>query len=120
MNPTDWEARSSMGERRDCTVRALVALSGRDYGTVYKVFADHGRKKGEGVFLRKIIHSVGAALDLKFRNVKRGGSLEKLIRRYPTGKLAVTIRHHAFAVIDGKISDDSRPGSHVKMAWLVV
>lgn len=111
------------GETNDCTVKALVTLSGNDYPIVHAIFKAHGRKDRKGFAWHKKIHAIGEAVGLRLRHVRRSGSLGKLIRLYPTAKLAVEVssgsRRHAVAVINGKIMDWTKPGQHVKRAWVV-
>jgi hypothetical protein len=53
--------------------------------------------------------------------VRRSGSVERLIRDYPAGRLVVNTRGHAFALIDGVAHDaiTTSPLCHVKRAWLI-
>jgi hypothetical protein len=120
MNPADSVTRSAYCERGDCTVRAVVWVSGKDYATVHACLKRHGRKNGKGFAWHKKIHEIGADLGVKFTHIKRSGSLGKLARLYPQGRIAVEVRRHALAIIDGQVADDEgHLAQHVKRAWIV-
>jgi hypothetical protein len=108
-------------ETKDCTVRALVNATGRPYTEVHAVFAEHGRKNRRGFRFHQCIHSIAADLGISVKLVRRSGSVEKLIRLFPQGKVIVHVRRHAFTIIDGVIHDSWTPSKscHVKQAWLV-
>ena len=110
-----------INEHRDCTVRALTAVSGVPYSTVHSVFAAHGRKNRRGVVLKTVLQSIARDLGITARVVRRSGSVERLIRDHPLGRLVVTTRGHAFALIDGVAHDDiaTSPLCHVRRAWLI-
>lgn len=110
-----------INEHRDCTVRALTAVSSAPYATVHAVFAAHGRKNRRGVPLITVMQSVARDLGITAKVVRRSGSVERLVRDFPTGRLVVTTRGHAFALIDGVARDDHATSSlrHVKRAWLI-
>ncbi len=113
-------AQAGLGESSDCTVRALAAVAEVDYMRAHEVLANHGRKKGRGVHLRKVIQSCAHSLGIELRQVRRSGSLDKLLRDFPYGSLVVRVREHAFAVRDGAVIDISEqsPARHIKGAWL--
>jgi hypothetical protein len=121
MKPEDYIKRDELGERGDCTVRAVVWVTGKDYATVHDCCKRHGREDGKGFYWHKHIHSIGEELGVKFTHIKRSGSLGKLARLYPKGRIAVEVRRHALAIIDGEIKDRGfkSEGRHVKRAWLV-
>jgi len=120
MSPTSNPA-EGFSERRDCTVRALTNASGASYAEVHAIFAAHGRKNRRGIVLRKVLQSVARDLGLTAQVVRRSGSVERLLRDFPAGRLVVTTRGHAFAVINGVIYDTHATSElrHVKRAWLV-
>jgi hypothetical protein len=120
MSPTSNPA-EGFSERRDCTVRALTNVSGASYAEVHAVFAAHGRKNRRGIALRKVLQSVARDLGLTAQVVRRSGSVERLLRDFPAGRLVINTRGHAFAVIDGVVHDSivTSPLCHVQRAWLV-
>lgn len=114
-------ATEGFSERRDCTVRALTNVSGASYSEVHAIFAAHGRKNRRGIVLRKVLQSVASDLGLTAQIVRRSGSVERLLRDFPAGRLVINTRGHAFAVIDGVVHDSivTSPLCHVQRAWLV-
>jgi len=110
-----------INEHNDCTVVALTTVSGAPYADVHEVFADHGRRNRGRIALKKVLLSVARDLGLTARIVRRSGSVERLLRDHPVGRLVVTTRGHAFAVIDGVVHDAIVTSAlcHVKCAWLI-
>ena len=119
MSPTSNSA-EGFSERRDCTVRALTNVSGAPYAEVHAIFAAHGRKKRRGIVLKNVLQSVARDLGLVAQVVRRSGSVERLLRDFPTGRLVVNTRGHAFAVIDGAFDPiETSLRCHVQRAWMV-
>jgi hypothetical protein len=57
----------------------------------------------------------------KFTQVKRSGTLNSFIKRFPEGTFYVTIKGHALAVKDGKVHDLMKPKPYciLRKAWRV-
>jgi hypothetical protein len=106
-------------EKRDCTVRALSLCMNIPYEQVHKVCKIAGRRNKRGFYFTKHALEIFEALKLYSWNIKRSGSVEKLIRTYPEGRLLVIRRGHAFCVIDGVPHDAGSLKCHVQMAWLL-
>ena len=106
-------------ERRDCTVVALTLASGLPYDRVHSAFKECGRKEKHGVHLKKVVHKVCKLLNLKATQVKRSGSLRKFATKFPQGNYICHKRHHAFAVMDGKVLGEEVMGSYIKGAWRI-
>lgn len=110
-----------VGEQRDCTVRALATVAGVEYDKAHLVMTGLGRKKNCGVYFKQRAQKAFKSLGLNARCVRRSGSLERLVRDFPTGRLYVLVRGHAFAVVDGVVHDNwTQSGRrHIKQAWLI-
>lgn len=108
-------------ERRDCTVIALAATTGLPYPRCHQALSAVGRKNRRGIPFRKVVQKLAEEVDHDFDQVKRSGTLRRFVTEYPQGRFYVTIRGHAFAVLDGVINDNCRPrlGSIIKGAWRV-
>lgn len=108
-------------ERRDCTVIALAATTGLPYPRCHQALSAVGRKNRRGIPFRKVVQKLAEEVDHDFDQVKRSGTLRRFVTEYPQGRFYVTIRGHAFAVLDGVIHDNCRPrlGSIIKGAWRV-
>tara|TARA_R100000750_G_C2304204_1_gene79966 strand:- start:158 stop:538 length:381 start_codon:yes stop_codon:yes gene_type:complete len=107
-------------ENRDCTVRGLAIAANIPYEKVHAVFKKFGRKNRCGIFTKPIINKVFKELGINAKQVKRSGSLEKFLRLFPKGNYYVFKSGHAFAVIDGNISDSTKLGSHIQGAWKII
>lgn len=108
-------------ERRDCTVIALAAVTGLPYPRCHAALKAAGRKDRRGVPFRQVVQKVARDVGYSFSQVCRSGSLRRFVRQNPQGAFYVTIRGHAFAVLDGVIHDSVRPrlGSIIRRAWRV-
>ena len=107
-------------ERRDCTVRALATASKIPYEQVHSAWKLCGRKDKCTVRTKPRFQKVCKLLNIKAKQVKRHGTVEKLVRQFPKGRLFCTKRSHAFAVTDGIAHDLDRIKSHIQGAWLIV
>ena len=106
--------------KADCTVRALAHVAGITYAAAEALAEDAGRKAGRGMKSAKLIDLLNrcAHLGIRFRKVRMGSrTLRRFLREHPTGSFYLRKRGHAFAVIDGSVSDFTRQGSIVLDAW---
>lgn len=114
---------STQKERADCTVRAFANLMGgdADYQKAHDALAACGRKKSCGFRLQKHVHDVARSLGLSLRLIRRSGSVARLIRDFPTGKILVRKRGHAFVINNGVIVDqqNTSENAHVQHAWIL-
>lgn len=108
-------------EKRDCTVRALAICSGKSYDECLGIMASVGRKQNKGIPFRMVVHEVGSKSGLKFKEVKRSGTLNSFLRKFPEGTYYVTIKGHAMAVKDGMVHDLVKPKPYcmIRKAWRV-
>ena len=105
-------------ERADCCVRALSLASNLSYEEVYQAFKKCGRKNSQGTPI-KIIKKTLKLLPINVKQVKRSGSVNKLIRLFPKGNYFCYKYNHAFAMIDGITHDLISTNSHINGAWLI-
>lgn len=113
---------NTMRSRADCTVRALVAVTGLDYAVAETVGTAAGRKLGRGFRSASIVAQC-QRMGFKFRKLRftRKRTLERFIREYPKGRYYVQMAHHAFAVIDGAASEAHLSlGVRVRAAWQLI
>ena len=113
---------AGINETRDCTVLALSNGLDVAYHRALAFLADAGRRPKHGVRLAQVIkRKRGCILGHKLTLVKRSGSLAKFIQQFPIGRFIITVRQHAFAVVDGVVHDHSRqsPRRHILRAWKV-
>jgi len=109
------------GERRDCTVIALAAVTGLPYPRCHAALKDAGRKDRRGIPFVRVAQRVAGHVGHSFAICTRGGTLRRFVQENPQGAFYVTIRGHAFAVLDGVIHDNCKPRlrSIIKRAWRV-
>lgn len=104
------EASKNHGETKDCTVKALTAATGLDYGTVHKALADQGRKprKGCHVFqMQAAAKALGFTMTRRDRNSYRAKTMTTAARdpRMRAGSLICETSGHVAAVINGEVID---------------
>ena len=97
-----------MGERKDCAVRAVTAVSNLPYEYVHKVFAECGRKPKRGTpfhVTTKVLKKLNIWTDWMKPPVgaKTICSLKKKLPK--KGRFLVRVRGHILAAVDGNIVD---------------
>lgn len=93
-------AGSGLKERLDCTVRAYALFYGVPYREAHGVFEALGRRP---------CHKFYGHLSLKgVRLMKVSGTVGKLLKEIPKGRVLVMVRGHWFCAIDGRVHDLSR------------
>ena len=106
-------------ECSDCTVRATAAAFGIPYTDAHQKLAAVGRKNRHGVQFKKIYKQLGLQFHQRWY---KGCPVEKVLRTLPpTGRFVVRVTRHVFAVVDGKVIDDSvpNPRQRVKEVYAV-
>ncbi len=123
MTPACEVMRATYNESRDCAVLALSNALDVAYCRAHAFLANNGRKPKHGIHVGELItRKRGIILGHKLQLVKRSGSLAKFLREFPSGRYLITVRHHAFAVVDGMVHDMQRqsPRRHIRKAWRVL
>lgn len=124
-----------VNEDRDCCVRALVHALEIPYAEAHAKLADWGRKPRKGTygftaFMAKNVPFIehhtrytasyycGGKEKDKGRKVT---TLRRFIKDFPEGHWVISVKGHAFAVINGMIHDAMvlRPGVLIIDAWRV-
>ena len=106
-----YQPRTVPGERRDCALRALCAVSGASYDAVWAQFKSLGRRKGCATYVRCMKEAIKERQLLQWgsapvmRAVCLSGTLAKFIQNYPRGRYLVWVSGHFVAVIDGHCWD---------------
>lgn len=106
-------------EKRDCIVRALSSVLDTEYKNIHSLLKYLGRKEKHGVSLKFIEENLNN-LGVTFKLIKRSGSLEKLKREYPQGRILCLKRGHAFPLINGEAFDVMSDRVHIKRAYLLM
>jgi hypothetical protein len=106
-------------ETRDCTVRALSLVTNLPYASVHLAFQQAGRKDKHRFCIESSFQKVCKSLNLQAKQIKRSGSVKKLIRQYPAGRILCAIRGHCFALINGVTHDCNSESCHITGAWLI-
>jgi hypothetical protein len=92
-----------------CTVNALANCTGWDYALCHDIAAMSGRWNGKGhnpVQLLKLAGRFGAK-NRKLTRITYSNpwTLQKFIKKNPTGNFYVCTSHHAFSIVDGVVKD---------------
>lgn len=116
-------------EKNDCTVRALMTLTGQTYELAHDLCSDYGRKSRRAMYTTALEHAMKSGdtlLECTFHERRTRGdrtvTLKRFIRENPVGRFYCTKRGHAFAVVDGQVIDTFNPrwGWRIKFAAQVL
>lgn len=96
-------------EAGDCTVRALCAVTGKDWYTIYDVLTAIGRKQAipfPCIKLHEYDYYV-EIFDAKRYKVKRERgkkalNVERFCKEHPTGKYILRLAHHKMGIVNGE------------------
>jgi hypothetical protein len=121
------EGYNPKGDKNNCTVVTLAAVTGIPYPEAYEICKKAGRKDGKGMYSHELIayfnrnHSDKG----KFKEIDLNGrsrmSLNKFLYNYPRGHFYVRKRSHVFTVSNGVVLDmicDVGKKTQVTKAWL--
>jgi len=73
-------ASNAMGEKNDCSVKAVALACGAEYEVAHRALASNGRRKGRGAYTQDILKAI-ADLGFKAERV----SIQGFIDQYPKG-----------------------------------
>ena len=92
-------------DTNSCTVNALANTADIPYDVAFKICEAAGRAKNKGFWPKRIMLEAKkygiASKKFKFRSI----TLQKFVKKYPTGKFYVSTSRHSFAIIDGVVMD---------------
>lgn len=113
--------KSGIKDNNNCTICALSTAAGIPYNEAYEIGVKAGRKNGKGFVTAKLMET---ARDngIKYHKIKSGTiTIQKFLKKYPTGRYVVRRRNHAFAIINGIIYDhlNNRPLQRITDIWQV-
>lgn len=98
-------------EKNDCAVRALAVFTGKPYAECHATLKSLGRKQFRGT---SIVAIKSVLKQFPYTASWTSGerlTLGAIARKFPTGKVYMVKRGHAFAMIDGIVHDSFRVGS---------
>jgi len=116
---------SGIQDTNNCTITAFAIVTGIDYVTVDSIGIKTKRVRRRGHWPEKMVNYAKRVYGLRFKKFKFSSiTVQKFIKKYPTGKYYVYNRDHCFAIIDGAIHDRHRsivkPFQIIKGAWQVL
>lgn len=109
--------RDGFNERNDCVVRAFSLASTKPYAEVHALMKANGRKDRCGMKVKNKVVRIGRELGMDLTQVRRSGTVAKLIAAHPSDILIVRVARHMFPVVDGHT--DENTARRVKGAWVV-
>lgn len=116
-------AGSPDSERNDCTVRAMAIATETSYSKAYMKLAAAGRKRNRGFHVSSILKTKSVHFDHLFKKLpfRKPITLQKFLKKYPSGTFYVQKYGHVFVIRDGAVLDTYRPRPFVRiaMAWEV-
>lgn len=112
-----------VGERNDCSVKAVALACDVPYRVAHKALENQGRKEGRGVLMGQIkdaITSLGYTAAPAAYTAKTAITLErdKLLAK---GHYIAMMNGHVAAVVNGQVQDwTNGRRHHIVQVWLVV
>lgn len=118
----------ALGERNDCTVKAVALTAKVDYAVAHKALSKAGRRKGSGAYRHQqviALEAIGAKRVVLETPMQPNGSryTTKTITKALPGKgnFYVFTARHALAVIDGVVEDWSATrAKRVTEVWEII
>lgn len=112
-------ASAAIGERNDCTVRALTVVTGAPYENVHRALAVAGRKPRKGFCLEPFLSGDRVLAGTRFEKIEaKAATVSRFAKRFPRGKFVLIIRGHATTIVDGTVVDmRANPKSRIKAAF---
>jgi hypothetical protein len=113
-------------DTNSCTVNALANTTGWEWNLCHDIAAESGRKRGKGHDPIKLLKHAGhyGVKSRRLTRIKRSNSwtVQKFIKKNPTGKFYVCSSRHAFAIVDGVVKDWLHNGDLVRIvqAWRIL
>lgn len=104
-------------EKRDCTVKALAAVAQIEYDQAHSIAKQAGRKDGRKFSSAELINHAEANGFAFTKLPLRKATLGTFLKTNQEGRFYVRKNGHAFAVIDGEVSDKTSLRVIVKTAW---
>jgi hypothetical protein len=106
-----------LGERRDCTVKAIALAAGLEYVEALEALASAGRKSKRGascIVIKRALDTLGIRVYEHAPRKGGGGqyTVKTIPRVLPAGKHIVIVKGHALAVVDGEVLDWSEDRKH--------
>jgi hypothetical protein len=115
------------GDKNNCTVIALSAVTGFKYPKAERICESAGRKRKHGMDSYALIKhfnnnwSTDGAFEEVNLGIKNRVSLNQFLKKFPKGHFYVRKRGHAFVISNGVVLDASieklGPKTQIQTAW---
>jgi hypothetical protein len=107
-------------ERNDCGVVALANAADLSYDWAYEIAKASGRRAGCCSYVDKVAEAARVN-GVKLRKLAmRPRTLAKFLRERPEGRYYVRVGHHIVAVVNGVITDRTKPTKIVTHAYAIL
>jgi hypothetical protein len=115
---------SGIQDTNNCTIVAFAIVTGMEYSTADQIGVKTKRVRRRGHWPEKMVNYSKRVYGLRFRKFKFASiTLQKFLKKYPTGRYYVANKDHCFAIIDGVVQDHAmlvRPFQIIKNAWQII
>lgn len=108
----------ALGERNDCTVKAIAIAGDLSYHQTHEMLSRKGRRRGHGcvtVQWEAAMRDLGLEWTETSRPRKPNGqgyTMKTIARAFPRGRHIVRVRGHVAALVDGKVEDWTEGRQH--------
>jgi hypothetical protein len=113
-------------DTNSCTVNALANTTGWEWNLCHDIAAESGRRRGKGHDPVKLLKQAGhyGVKSRRLTRIKRSNAwtVQKFIKKNPTGVFYVCSSRHAFSIVDGVVKDWLQNGDLVRIvqAWRIL
>lgn len=110
----------ALRQRADCTIKALAAAAAIPYEQAHAIAEEAGRRRGR-VFKSSVLIEAAKDAGFNFRKIRGTGmTINRFTKKYPQGRFYARKKGHAFAIVDGVVSDKTTLGSRIVDVWQLV
>jgi len=107
-------------ERNDCGVTALANAADISYEWAYEIARASGRRAGCVSYAERVAETARAN-GIKVRKLTlRRRTLGRFLRERPSGRYYVRVGNHIVAVVNGTITDRTKPTKIVTHAYAIL
>lgn len=126
---SDYLKSRPTSEHNDCAVIAFSHAMELDYSIVHDIMKKGGRQDRRGTYIDRVLKVGGGSYQKKAKTIKgrlityhertKGQTIQKFLKKNPTGRFVCIRSGHAFAVIDGVVYNQKLDKSIIKYYYKI-
>lgn len=119
--------KSHLGERNDCSVKALARAFDLPYDMAHRICKKSGRKDKSGFDLHYSVFELGRnkksrvfkGKRIGYHSLKKGITIKRFMRLHPTGTYLICIYRHYCTLIDGELYNQYNKNQRIKYYYYI-